>query len=130
MVDGKPAPLIVATEGQINAVVPYGLAANTQHQVVLQKGNSYTVPEAITVAAAQPAMFAKDGRTRAGCDHPGRGEVGGASDSGACGMVIVIYCTGLGEANPAVDTGQPAAASPLSRATSEVKLTIGEWTRL
>ncbi len=126
VVGGKPAPLIVATEQQINAVLPYGLAPNTQHQVVLRRGNRYTVPETITVAVAQPAIFAKDASGHGqGVIIREDGQWAEPGTPAAAGTAVVIYATGLGEVNPPVAAGQAAPAEPLSKVTSDVKLTIG-----
>ena len=43
----------------------------------------------------------------------------------AAGDVLVIYWSGLGEVDPAVEAGAPAGASPLSRTVSELQVTIG-----
>jgi uncharacterized protein (TIGR03437 family) len=57
---GRPFPLLYASEGQINAQVPYDISVNTRHQLLVRRQNSYAVPEPVTVAAAQPAIFTQD----------------------------------------------------------------------
>jgi uncharacterized protein (TIGR03437 family) len=123
---GRPLPLMYASEGQINAVVPYGLPVNTRQQLVVRRGEAYTVPESVAVAAAQPAVFSKNGSGQ------GQGlivaENGGLAEPGNAvrpGSVVVIYCSGLGEVTPGVQAEQPAPDEPLARAANLVKVTMG-----
>ncbi len=125
-IGGRLAPLLFASEGQINALLPYDIPVNTRHQVIVRRGSSYTVPEAITVAAAQPAIFAKDGTGRGqGVIIQADGKWAEPATPASAGTTIVIFCTGLGEVNPPVEAGRAAPVSPLARVTNEVKLTIG-----
>jgi uncharacterized protein (TIGR03437 family) len=124
----RPLPLLYVSAGQINAQVPYDLAINTQHQIVVQRGVALSVPEVLTVSPGQPAVFT--------ADQSGRGQgvilavrSGGfqtlaSSDNPAhTGDTIVIYCGGLGAVNPPVASG---AASPgLAPTVLPVTLTIG-----
>jgi uncharacterized protein (TIGR03437 family) len=122
----RPLPLIYASPGQINAIVPYELPVNTRHQIVVRRGAAYAVPETVTLAAAQPAIFTKN--------QSGRGQ-GVILDQGnrlvergnaaAAGEVIVLYCSGLGAVDPPVTAGAAAPASPLSATANPVKLSIG-----
>ena len=57
----RPAPLLYAGNGQINAIVPFGLAVNANTQVIVRQGNAYTTPMAVTLAPANPAIFANVG---------------------------------------------------------------------
>jgi len=119
---GRPLPLHFTSEGQINAVVPYDVPVNTQQQLIVRKGSTFSLPEPVTVEVAQPAIFTSDGS---------RGIIAGYKPNGqpaqvvTAGDVIVIYCTGLGPVNPPVPAGAAAPVDPLSRTTNEVKLTIG-----
>src|SRR5205814_7407177 len=58
---GRPMPLQSASSGQINAVVPYDVPVNATHQMIVQRGTSYSVPEPVNIAVAQPAVFTVDG---------------------------------------------------------------------
>jgi hypothetical protein len=93
-IGGREAPLIVATEGQINAVIPFGLAANTQHQVIVRKGDGYTAPEPVVVSAAQPAVFSADSTGRGqGIIVNAAGQIASQGQEAVRGTPIVIYCT-------------------------------------
>jgi uncharacterized protein (TIGR03437 family) len=123
---GRPLPLLFASDGQINAIIPYDIPVNTRHQLAVRRGGSVTVPEPVTVAAAQPAVFTKD--------QSGKGQ-GVILDTNfrylepgnpaRAGDPIVIYCSGLGAVDPPLPAGAAASASPLSRTTETVSLTIG-----
>jgi uncharacterized protein (TIGR03437 family) len=127
---GRLLPLLFASDGQINAVIPYDTPVNTRHPLVVQRGNALSTPEAVTIAPAQPAVFTRD--------QSGRGQgiiIGAASDGRqflaapgspvAAGDVLVIYCAGLGAVDPPVMTGTGAPSSPLARTTNVVTVTVG-----
>ena len=126
LVAGNQIPIYYASDGQVNAILPYGLAVNTTQQVIVSRGSSLSVPQGITVAAAAPGIFATTG---------GQGIVEGfdganykladASNPVATGQTIVIYCTGLGEVTPAITAGNPTPLSPLSTTVNKVTLSIG-----
>ena len=128
-IGGQPMPLLYAGDGQINAVVPYGLAVNTRYQVVVQRGSSYSVPEPITVAAAQPAVFTKDqsgkGQGLVFVSTPAGLVLAEAASPARAGDAVVIYCSGLGEVNPPVAAGAAAPAYPLSVTANPVSVTMG-----
>src|SRR5207248_9985963 len=104
---GRSLPLIYASDGQINAMIPYGLPTNTRYQLVVQRGNTVSVPEPVIVAEAQPAVFSSD------LTGKGQGDVFKATADGklvlavtaspvSAGDTLVMYCAGLGEVDPAV----------------------------
>src|SRR5450432_2538794 len=101
LIAGRPAPLVSVSDGRIDAIVPYDVPPNTQHQVIVQKGAVATVPETVTVAPAQPAVFTQD---KSGT---GQASVYAVRDDGTQvladganpvtpGDSIVIECAGLG----------------------------------
>ena len=123
----RPLPLLFTSDGQLNAQVPFDVPTDTQHQVTVKRGSAFAVPETLTVAAAQPGVFTKsqsgsgqgaivkqDGVTLAEPGTPARK-----------GEVVIIYCAGLGLVSPAVESGRPAPASPLSGVVNPVTVTIG-----
>ncbi|HLK66507.1 MAG TPA: IPT/TIG domain-containing protein [Bryobacteraceae bacterium] len=120
-------PILYANPGQLNVQVPYGVPVNTQYQLTVRHGNSYSVPQPLAVAQAQPGIFTvnqqgfgqgsivkSDGVTLA---QPGT--------PAAIGETVVIYCTGLGSVTPSVPEGAPAPADPLSHTDNPVTVLIG-----
>jgi uncharacterized protein (TIGR03437 family) len=59
---GHPLPLLFASPGQINAIVPLELNLNTTHQLLARRGSTYSRPVSVSVAPAQPATFLAGGR--------------------------------------------------------------------
>ena len=114
LLGGRRLPLWYTSEGQINAQVPYDLPVDTQHQIVVQRGDTLSVPEQFTVAAANPGIFSKNQQgfgqgviMRA--DQRTLAEPGTPAERGE---TIVIYCAGLGAVDPPVEPGRPAPPLP------------------
>ena len=129
---GRPLPMLFASERQINAMVPYGIAINTRHHLLVRRGTTISQPIPLSVAAAQPAIFL----TRPGMSTQGHvyrfvddatqilaapGDPVGADD------VLIIYASGLGAVDPPVDAGLEAPGQePFARTVNRVKVTIGD----
>ena len=62
VIGGKQAPLLFTSDGQVNAVIPYGIPANTSQQAVASRSTSLSVPRNITIAPAAPGVFTTDGK--------------------------------------------------------------------
>jgi uncharacterized protein (TIGR03437 family) len=127
---GEAMPLQFAGNGQINAVAPYDVAVNTTLQLIVQQGTSYSMPETVMVAQAQPSVFTQD---QSGA---GAGVIAVATASGAqfvntpstpasAGDALVIYCAGLGAVTPPVPAGSAAPLLTLSNTVNPVTATIG-----
>jgi uncharacterized protein (TIGR03437 family) len=127
---GRQAPLMFASGGQVSAMIPYGIAVNTAQQVAVAHGNSISVPQQITIAAAAPGIFASDGSGKGqgiivGVKASGDQAVADAGHPVSAGDVVVIYCTGLGEVNPPIVAGNAASLTQLEQAVNPVTVTIG-----
>lgn len=125
---GRQLPLQFTTDGQINAIVPYDVAANTTLQLIVMNGPTLSVPEPVVIGPAQPAVFTqadgsgvifgvKSGSTTQFLVDP--------SHPVSAGDAIVIYCAGLGPVNPPVEAGSAAPSSPPAVTTNPVTVTIG-----
>jgi len=125
-IGGRPLPLLFASEGQINAMLPFDVPVNTRHQLIVRRGGSYTVPEAVVIAAAQPAIFTKDQNGKGqGVILDAQNRYADAGNPVRAGDAIVIYCSGLGLPDPPVPAGSGAPSSPLATTVNPVTLTIG-----
>jgi uncharacterized protein (TIGR03437 family) len=128
---GEELPLLYAGNTQINVVVPYDLATQTQYPLIVQKGTAVSVPVTVSVMSAEPAILSTNG------SGSGQGQIYGYSANGSvaladaqnpaqAGEVLVIYCAGLGAVSPAVSASSGAPASgPLSNTVAPVSVTIG-----
>ena len=123
--DGVPAPLLYASAGQINAVVPYAVAGKTSTQVQVEYLGVLTPPISLPVAAAAPGIFTMN------LSGSGPGAILNASDLSvnsaanpvARGGALALFTTGLGQTSPAgVDGLVPGA--PSYQAAADVTVTI------
>jgi adhesin/invasin len=126
---GRSVPLQFTSDGQINAVIPYDIPVNSIQQMLVRKGASYSVPEPVNVATAQPAVFTHnqrgDGSGIVVAIKPGGQQVIVGPDAAAtAGDVLVIYCTGLGAVDQRVDAGTAAPSEPLARTVNPVTATL------
>jgi uncharacterized protein (TIGR03437 family) len=127
---GEPLPLLYAGPGQINFMVPFDIATNSSRQLVVQNGSALSVPEEVQVAPAAPASFTLDGSGSGPAivvAVPGSGSahlVNTASPAHA-GDTIVIYCTGLGGVDSALNAGEATPVSPLAPASDAISVTVG-----
>jgi len=101
---------------------------NTQQQLIVQNGNSLSVPQSLVVAAAQPGIYTQD---LSGVG-PGKivdfntGKEITVGNPAHIGDTLVIYCNGLGAVNPPLPTGTPAPTNgTLTQTTNAVTVTIG-----
>jgi uncharacterized protein (TIGR03437 family) len=129
---GRRMPLLYSSEGQVNAMVPYGLNVNTRHQVLVQRGDTYAQPVPVDVAASQPAVFPAPQPAAPKQGHIYKVDASGAqvlaspSNPARPGDVLVMYCSGLGAVAPALKEGEPApSAEPLARTTQPLSVSIG-----
>ena len=127
---GRSAPLLFANNGQVNAIVPYGIAVNTPQQVVVSSSSSISVPQSVILAAAAPGIFTVNASGQGqgiivGVDANGDQPIADAAHPVKAGQAIVIYCTGLGEVNPAVSTGTAAPLTQLSNTIAPIGVTVG-----
>lgn len=123
----RPLPLFYVGERQINAQVPFDIPLNTQQQILVQKGNTLSVPDRFTVGPAQPAMFAVDqnGIGQGAIVNGVTNVLADAAHPVHEGDVVSIYCTGLGLVIPEVPVGELAPLSPLSWTVDTPTVTIG-----
>lgn len=103
--DGVAAPLLYTSSGQINAVVPFGVAGPTTKVQVMYQGNA-VASTTVSVQPASPAIFALDGSG----GGPGAilnqdGSVNSGSNPAPRGSVVVLYATGGGATTPASQDG-------------------------
>jgi uncharacterized protein (TIGR03437 family) len=130
---GRPLPLQFASNGLIDAIVPFDVPINTTHQMIVQRGFTYSVPEPVTVAAVQPAVFTTDKSGKgaaliAGIKPDGTQFIVDTDNPVTEGDTVIISCAGLGPVDPPVDAGAAAPSDPLSQTINPVTVTIGGQT--
>jgi uncharacterized protein (TIGR03437 family) len=122
-----PAPILYASAGQVNAIVPYEIAG--QSQVVMEVQNQGVSSAGTTlllqVASAAPGLFTFNS-TGAGpaAALNQDGSLNGPSNPAADGSYVTLYFTGGGQTNAAGVTGS-ITGSVLKWLVQNVTVTVG-----
>ena len=120
--------LFVVTPNQINAFVPTEIPVNTQQQVVLETAAGNRLLGTVSVAEAQPGLFAINsaGSGPGAIMHQNFSLNSGANPA-RIGDVVSIFCNGLGLTEPPVPTGITSPLSVLARVplSRPIAVTIG-----
>ncbi len=129
-IGGEPVPLYVVTSGQINAILPFDLAVNTNLPIVVTRNNAVSAPQPVSLIADQPGVFTQSNNGQGigailAIHADGSYVEVGNGNSAKTGDTLEIYCTGLGDVNPRAVAGSPAPPSPLAQVIDPVTLTIG-----
>lgn len=130
LIGDQQLPLQFTSGGQINAIVPYNVPVNATQQLLIVQNNAYSVPQPLSIATAQPAVFTQN-QSGQGAGiivvvKPDQTQfLATAATPASSGDALVIYCAGLGAVSPSVATGSAAPASPLSETVNATTVTIG-----
>jgi uncharacterized protein (TIGR03437 family) len=130
MVSATRLPLLYVSAGQINVLVPYSLALNAPHQLLVLRGSASSVPAPIAVFDSEPAILATNGSGSGQgaifkVDAQGNSVLADANNPASAGDLLVLYCVGLGAVEPTVTAGDAAPGNPPSKATELVTVSIG-----
>lgn len=125
--DGYLAPLLYASAGQINAVVPYEIAGQNSTQMIVS--HDFVAGAAVTVPlqTASPAIFTiTENGSGQGAILNQDNTLNGALNPAAAGSVIQIFGTGAGLWDRAVADGLVIPyGGPLPLVPAQVGVTIG-----
>jgi len=123
--DGRPAPLVYTSGGQVSAVVPYATAGQTATKVQVEYLGQPSGPGSFTIAPTSPGIF-KLGDAGGGVgiwvvnqDNT----LNSPANPATAGDIVVFYATGAGQTNPAGVDGSVATA-PYPVPTQKVSVTI------
>ena len=128
-----PVPLNYVNPNQVNVLIPRGLTPNTQHQIVVQRGATLSVPVQVTVAEVQPAIYTLNAQDtgQGWIEIAGTGTIAGppGSADGARparrNETISIICAGLGPVASDPPDGAPAPPDTLINTLATPSVTIG-----
>jgi uncharacterized protein (TIGR03437 family) len=128
LLGGRPLPLVFTSPNQVNAMVPYSIVPGTTYQLIAERGTRLSVPQSVTVAAAEPAIFTTDSSGQGQghiYDYVSAAEqpLAGPAHPAKAGDVLIIYCAGLGAVVPAIDAG--VAVDRMTTTVNPVGITIG-----
>ena len=129
--NGYAAPLIYASNGQINAIVPYEAAlAETANVVAVYQGNP-SVPFQTPISAVKPAIYtlASTGQGQGSILNEDY-TVNGPQHPATRGKYVFIYGTGEGVTTPPGVDGRlsSVAGAPLPAVVAPCTVTIGGQT--
>ncbi len=114
--NGVRAPLLYASDRQINLVAPVRLLALDRVRVAVSIGGQTSAAETVTVAAVGPGIFF-DSETGRGAFLPVRAV--------RRGEVIQMFVTGLGETTPLALDGEPAPVDVFSPTPAMPAVSVG-----
>ena len=119
-IGGAAAPLFYVSPNQINAQAPVDLAPGVQ-TVTVDNGSGASAALSVTVAPMAPAIFFAP--VAAVLKNANFSLVSAVNPAHA-GEVLLVYCTGLGQTTPALQTGALVPDSTLAR-TASITATLG-----
>ena len=112
----------------INFQVPYDIQPDTIQQIVVQQGNTLSIPVQVDVAQAQPASFLNSANgPAAALAYVLRNESGlevTPSIPAKAGDELILYCSGLGTVGQ-FTAGQAAPLTTNFQTQNPVTVTIG-----
>jgi hypothetical protein len=131
VIAGEPAPIFYASNGQLNAAIPFDVTANTSQQVLVTRDTTISVPISVDLAPAQPAVFLAPV-----ANAPNQGSIfavrttssgqtsflAAPSSPATAGDTLVIYSDGLGAVNQTIAPGAAA------KTNDQPQVTIGGQT--
>jgi uncharacterized protein (TIGR03437 family) len=123
LVNDTPAPMLFVSPGQINIQVPYEIPVGTAHLVVRSAVGTST-PANFTVTPTGPGVITLPVTNHALAVNVTGGALNSANAPAVPGEYLTAYVTGQGQVNPAVPTGSPAVADPLSYLSAPIQVTI------
>jgi uncharacterized protein (TIGR03437 family) len=126
LVNNTPAPILYASDTQINAVVPYEIASMVGQRVNVQVVTNNVPGPSIAdlVVSAAPAIFNLGNNQAAVINKDGT--VNGPNNPAARGDYISIYATGEGQTNPGGIDGYVPPSTNLSKPSASVSVSIGQ----
>jgi uncharacterized protein (TIGR03437 family) len=113
IIGGLQAPLYFVRAGQINAQVPFELAAGKQYQILVSANGALTTPDRIQITDVSPgiAAFASGQIIAQHLDGSLISETAPAKPS----EIIVFYMAGLGDTDNPVVSGAASPGTVLAR---------------
>jgi uncharacterized protein (TIGR03437 family) len=111
LLGGRRLPLLLATDRQINAILPMSLPTNTELPLVVRRGRVQSTPDMVKISSASPGIFSSEGTGQGVALAYVRTENGSlvrVTDERrvAPGEKVVLQCSGLGRTSPALTSGE------------------------
>jgi uncharacterized protein (TIGR03437 family) len=124
LIGGVAAPLLYVGTGQINAVVPFGVASSGTVDLQIRSQNQIVAEQSIPVSAFAPAIFTQTGTgTGPGAILNQDYSLNAFLVPAPINSILMVYGTGFGPLQSAVADGQAIGSAILL--TGRVTATIG-----
>ena len=125
--NGEQLPLLFASSGQVNAVVPYDVPVNSAQQLVVQQGTAISIPQSVVIAPAQPAIVTQNGTGAGAALYAAYSSAGQQPNNSpvTAGDLVVFYCSGLGAVENPIAAGSQTPLSPLNNTKNTVTVNFG-----
>ncbi len=120
--NGKPAPLLFVSPGQINLQAPVDLRIG-QAIVSIDRDGMVSPPVNLDVVASAPGLFGAPGG--AALAVLADGSLNSPATPVRRGDFLTLYGVGAGAVSPALRSGELAPASPLSLVDGSVEVLVG-----
>jgi uncharacterized protein (TIGR03437 family) len=123
--DGVATPLVFVRADQSSAVAPYALAGKSSTQIQVEYQGRKSDPITVPVAEAAPGIFTANSSGKGqGAILNEDGSYNSPQRPASPNSIVVIYATGEGAVDPAVEEGK-VTAPPLSKPKLPVSVKIG-----
>ncbi len=125
LVNGVAAPIVAVAPGQVNAIVPYGVASEATARFSVIRDDRVLGESTVTVAASAPALFTANASGSGQAAALNRdGSFNSAAAPALARQIVVLFGTGEGALEPSVTDGSIAVA-PLSKPRLPISVEIG-----
>ena len=130
-ISGSTMPLLFASSGQVNGIIPFDVTSGRRHTLLVQRGVTLSAPLQVLIVGAQPALFSKNssGGGQALIERvspDGSRSLAEPGTPARPGDVLVIYASGLGPVSGDVSVADASPVSPLAQTVNPVTISVGE----
>jgi uncharacterized protein (TIGR03437 family) len=124
-VQGIRMRLYYVTQTQINGMIPSQVNPNAPQQLVVQRGNTLSLPSLLNIAPAQPVILSAPGTVTV---YPADGSPSHLLTADApahAGDTLNLSCVGLGSVSPAIPDGTVPDPSTTAIVSGPLQVQIG-----
>ena len=110
--NGVPGPVLYAQDGQVNAIVPFGISPGSSLMVQVEYQGQALASLIVPVSAAQPGVFTADGSGAGLAVAVNQdGTMNSDANPAPAGSIVSLFVNGLGATSPASVEGAVAAST-------------------
>jgi uncharacterized protein (TIGR03437 family) len=126
LLGGNPIPLLYASSGQINAMIPFDVTSGVQLSLEVWRGEQPAAPVTLYIAPAVPGVFTQNQTGQGqGIIVDANYQLRNAANPARAGDALVIFLTGLGPTSPPVAAGTAGPGPPFSTTNLAIAVSVG-----